>query len=88
MVGNKDFTANKCIVCVRNPFDIIISCYNFYNSNFAHSATLINDPFIPENAAHLNNLISTTIDELNKMMKYVYEALIKDEVPFYFLKFE
>ena len=32
MPGNNDFTANKCIVTVRNPFDVIMSCYNFFHS--------------------------------------------------------
>ena len=63
--GTKDFTANKCIVCVRNPFDIIISCFNFYVSNYAHSVTLQNDPFAPENAELFNKLIEDQSSRLN-----------------------
>ena len=46
--GNMDFTAKKCIVCVRNPFDTLVSCYNFVNSGFSQSAVLQNDLFSEE----------------------------------------
>ena len=86
--GTKEFAVQKVIVCVRNPFDVIMSNYNFTNSNFAHSATVENDPFAPENADYINEVIQNKTKELKKFQEHVFEALIKNEVPFYFLKFE
>ena len=37
----QNFTVNKVIICVRNPFDVIISNVNFLNA-FSHSKELAN----------------------------------------------
>ena len=42
-----DFKVNKFIVCVRNPFDVILSTINFLNS-MTHGKELENKPWIEE----------------------------------------
>ena len=70
--GNKDFIANKCIVCVRNPFDVIISCFHFALACGSHSVAVDHDPFAPENSELFNKFIEDKIRKLNEWMDCIY----------------
>jgi len=81
-----NFTANKIIICVRNPFDVLKSLTNFIGTK-THSMALANDLPADEPVFFWKFCKSF----LPKLVKFTNECLRlarEQPVPVYFFKFE
>ena len=85
-IATINYFTNKIVVCVRNPFDTIMSTVHYYNT-FSQSAQLENDVEVdePEYFARWLNYI---LIELVRFQNELLAELREKNLPMYFLKFE
>ena len=84
--GNLDFTANKILICVRNPFDMLVSYCTFISTCSSQSAQLAND-FYGEEFAFFEEFISVGAGQLKMFMDSCKELIEKGKLV-HFIKFE
>lgn len=81
-----NFETNKIVVCVRNPFDVIISLTNFLNL-FSHAKEMENRPEV-DDPEFFDQWVKFTVNMFKEFQEQLFKQLKDKKVPMLFFKFE